>query len=110
MSEFTHRCRNRVYRQGTVKRCSKPATTPVCESCATALGEQKLRLLGLAEATKKPSNEPEELEVEDSFEVHDGYDEDKKGPTDKQKRKSSLQDGPEGEKGSKKTPYLKGNK
>jgi hypothetical protein len=64
------------------------------------------RLLGLQEAKKEPSNEPEDLEVEDSFEVHDGYEE-KKEPGEKGKPRHDLDSGPEGETGSKKSPYLK---
>lgn len=100
-------CRNKVYRQGVVKRCLRPSTQIYCEDCTTALAEQKSRLLGLSEAKKGPSNEPDKLEVDDKFEVHDGYDEDKKEPNDKQKRKSSLQNGPEGAKQPKNSPYLK---
>lgn len=107
MSKYTHLCRNRVYRQGIVKRCNRPALNEHCEPCSQALNEQKLRILGLSEAKKEPSNKPEDLEVDDAFEVHDGYDEDKKEPNDKQKRKSSLQDGPDGEQGKKGSPYLK---
>jgi hypothetical protein len=61
---------------------------------------------------KKPSNTPDELDVDDKFDTHDGYDDNRKEPAKpgKQKRKSSLQDGPEGEKGSKKSPYLKDGK
>lgn len=106
-SVATHRCRNRVYRRGTVTKCNKASIQMFCEDCTLALQEARSKLLGLSEAKKEPSNKPETLEVEESFEVHDGYDEDKSEPTEKQKRKSSLQSGPEGEKGSKKSPYLK---
>jgi hypothetical protein len=106
---YTHVCRNKVYRRGVIMQCRRSCFNTYCESCETAVQEKKNRLLGLSEAKKEPSNKPDDLEVEDSFEVHDDYDEDKKEPGEpgKQKRKSSLQDGPDGEKGSKKSPYLK---
>ena len=105
----THSCRNRIFRRGTVRRCNRPSNQVHCEGCSIALEEQRLRLLGISEAKKEPSNKPDDLEVEDSFEVHDDFDDDVDEPREpgKQKRKSSLQDGPEGEKGSKKSPYLK---
>jgi hypothetical protein len=105
---FTNCCRNKVYRRGTVMNCNRLCNSVYCEGCEEALEEARIRVLGLSEAKKEPSNKPDDLEVEDSFEVHDDYDEDKKEPGEpgKQKRKSSLQDGPEGEKGSKKKPYL----
>ena len=62
-----------------------------------------------SEAKKKgPSNPPDDLEVDDEFDVHDGHEESKepKEPG-KQKRKSSLKDGPNGAKQSKSSPYLK---
>lgn len=101
-----YNCRNKVYRMGVAKRCNRSSDKIFCESCAKALEERRQRLLGISEAKKEPSNKPDDLEVEDSFEVHDDYDGNKKKPDNKQKRKSSLQDGPEGEKGSKKKPYL----
>jgi hypothetical protein len=47
--------------------------------------------------SKKPSNEPDDLEVDDEFEVHDGYEE-RSEPAEpgNQHRSSSLQDGPDG--------------
>lgn len=105
---YTNRCRNKVHRRGGVLNCNRLTNNLYCEGCTEALAEMRSRLLGISEAKKEPSNKPDDLEVEDSFEVHDDYDEDKKEPGEpgKQKRKSSLQDGPEGEKGSKKKPYL----
>lgn len=113
MSEsYTNKCRNKVYRQGTVLNCGRMCCNLYCEDCTKARSALHEKILGLTEAKKEPSNKPDELDVEDDFEVHDGYDEDKKEPgkPGKQKRKSSLQDGPEGEKGSKKSPYLKEEK
>ena len=109
MGSYGHQCRNKVYRRGTVMKCNRACAATFCEGCSKALRVQSLHVHGLYEARKEPSNKPDDLEVEDSFEVHDDYDEDKKEPGEpgKQKRKSSLQDGPEGEKGSKKSPYLK---
>lgn len=108
--EYTHLCRNRVYRQGVVKRCNRLSLKEYCDPCEGALQEQKLYLLGLSEAKKEPSNKPEDLDVEDSFEVHDDYDEDKEGPKDKGDPRLGLDSGPKGEQGSKKSPYLKNNK
>ena len=106
---YTNCCRNKVYRRGVTMNCSRACNSMYCESCTTALEESRIRVLGISENKKEPSNKPDDLEVEDSFEVHDDYDEDKKEPgkPGKQKRKSSLQDGPDGEKGSKRSPYLK---
>jgi len=61
-----------------------------------------------SETKQGPSNPPDDLEVEDEFKVHDGHEESKepKEPG-KQGRKSSLQDGPDGAKQSKGSPYLK---
>lgn len=60
-----------------------------------------------SEAKKEPSNKPDDLEVGDKFEVHDGYDE-RSEPADPgdQHRSSSLQDGPDGSKQPKDSPYL----
>jgi len=48
---------------------------------------------------KEPSNVPDDLEVDDEFEVHDGYEE-RSEPAEpgSQHRSSSLQDGPDGAK------------
>lgn len=106
-SSLDYYCRNKVYRQGTTKRCLRPSAKLYCEDCTKALEESKSRLLGLSENKKEPSNKPDKLEIDDKFEVHDDYDEEKKEPNDKQKRKSSLQNGPEGAKQPKNSPYLK---
>ena len=106
---YTNCCRNRVYRRGIVMACGKSCNSSVCESCEVALEAKRRTSLGISEAKKEPSNKPDDLDVDEDFEVHDDYDDSKKKPGEpgKQKRKSSLQDGPDGEKGTKKSPYLK---
>lgn len=104
---YVYHCRNRVYRQGIVKRCNRPAINEHCEPCSQALNEQKLRILGLSEAKKEPSNKPDDLEVDEDFEVHDDDYEAKKEPGEKGKPRNDLDSGPKGEQGSKKSPYLK---
>jgi hypothetical protein len=48
MSDPTHRCKNRVYRRGTVGRCNKPATSPKCEDCQKARTAISEGILGIA--------------------------------------------------------------
>jgi hypothetical protein len=59
---------------------------------------------------KTPSNVPDDLEVDDKFETHDGYEErsEPAKPGD-QHRSSSLQDGPDGAKQTG-SAYLKEDK
>ena len=102
----THLCRNRIYRQGIIQRCNRPTDWLHCGDCRVALEEKRARLLGISEAKKEPSNKPDDLEVEDSFEVHDDDYEEKKEPGEKNKPRHDLDSGPEGETGSKKSPYL----
>lgn len=64
-------------------------------------------ILAFKEGKKEPSNKPDDLDVEEDFEVHDGYKKDKKKPEDKTDVRLGKDAGPEGEKGSKKSPYLK---
>ena len=44
----THRCKNKVYRRGTVGRCNKPATSPKCEDCQKARTAISEGILGIA--------------------------------------------------------------
>ena len=105
---FTYNCRNRVYRQGIVKQCNRPTNWVHCDDCKLALEEKRVRLLGISEAKKEPSNKPDELDVEDSFEVHDDDYKEKKEPGNKNSPRNDLDKGPKGEEGSKTpSPHLK---
>ena len=87
-----------------------------CQSCGTSRNPRKsCRNCGAKavsesaqkKSSKKKSNTPDTEKFDDKFEVHDDY-EDRKEPAapGKQKRKSSLQDGPDGAKQPKGKPYL----
>jgi hypothetical protein len=59
MSDPTHRCKNRVYRRGTVGRCNKPATSPKCESCQKARDTISEGILGIAKRLDEALGYPE---------------------------------------------------
>jgi hypothetical protein len=88
-----------------------------CQSCgATSNPKRSCRNCGAKavsesaqkKSSKKKGNTPDDEKFDDKFETHDDY-EDRTEPAapGKQKRKSSLQSGPDGAKQSKGSPYLK---
>jgi hypothetical protein len=91
-----------------------PVSQAQCEKCGkfkTAIINNENSKPKSSKKKKKSSNKPKSEKFDNKFKIHGGHEERKKPakPGD-QKRSSSLTKGPEGEQGSKSSPYLKSNK